>query len=199
MELEEMKIAWLEMSDQLEKQKVLTDKLIIDMTQERYKNKFAKISFYETIGAIICFVVALAIIINFRKLDTWYLIVCGIGSILYFLTLPTFVLRSIHRIKTLNLVKNSYKQILIDFTKRKKHMLFVQQLGISLNFILMIIFLPVAGKILSDKDIFITSNDIWYWYIPVMAIVLFFASRWGYRCYKSISNSAEATLTELEE
>ena len=40
MELEEMKVLWQEMSQQVEKQKSLTDKLIIEMTQQKYAQKF---------------------------------------------------------------------------------------------------------------------------------------------------------------
>jgi len=198
MELEKMKTLWDEMSQEIEKQKRLTDTIIIDMTQERYKNKFTKISIYETIGALICFIAAIYILFNFGKLNTWYLIICGIFSVLYLFILPTIVLRSLNSIKTISLTTNTYKQTLLDFTKRKKHMLFIQQLGIYVNFIFLIFFLPVAGKVLSDKDIFATNSTVWYWYIPVMSIVMILISRWGYKCYKSIANSAENTLKELE-
>ena len=40
MELEEMQTVWSQMSDQLEQQQKLTDKIIIDMTQQKFKNRF---------------------------------------------------------------------------------------------------------------------------------------------------------------
>ena len=46
------------------------------------------------------------------------------------------------------------------------------------------------------KDIFLGSN-VWWWYLPTMGIVLFFISRWGYRCYRSITASAEKMLREV--
>lgn len=198
MELEEMQTVWSQMSDQLEKQKKLTDKIILDMTQEKYKNKFNKMSTYESLGALVLFVAALLILINFNKLDTWYLLTCGIIVLAYIVTIPTMVLRSLHSMKRLNIATNNYKETLIEFTKKKSHLLFVQRLGISLNFVIMIAFLPVASKLMSGKDIFIESN-ILYWYVPVMAIVLFFFSRWGYKCYKNITASAENLLLELED
>ena len=38
-----MKSLWNDMSQKVDQQKVLTDKLIIDMTQERYENKLRQI------------------------------------------------------------------------------------------------------------------------------------------------------------
>ncbi|RKM87681.1 hypothetical protein D7036_24890, partial [Aquimarina sp. BL5] len=59
MELEEMKEVWSEISGQLEKQKKLTDKMIIMMTQEQYRKKWNKIAYPEILGTIICFGMAL--------------------------------------------------------------------------------------------------------------------------------------------
>ena len=197
-----MKTLWDEMSLKVENQKILTDKIIMEMTQERYKNKFKKISTYETIGAVVCFIAAVAILVNFNKLDTWYLMLCGFFTILYLLLLPISVLRSISKIKAIKIAENSYKETLIKFTKRKKQMLFIQQLGIYINFIFLIFFFPVAEKLLSNKDIFTSNNNnAWSWQIPVLSIaiiVMILMSRWGYKCYKNIAKSAEITLKELE-
>ena len=57
MELKEMQTIWSQMSDQLENKKILTNKLIMEMTRERYKNKIGIISKYEGIGAAVCFVI----------------------------------------------------------------------------------------------------------------------------------------------
>ena len=201
MELDKMKTLWDEMSLEVEKQKKLTDKIIMDMTQERYKNKFTKISTYETIGAVICFIAAVAILVNFNKLDTWYLMLCGIFSILYLFVLPIAVLRSISQIKAINITENTYKKTLLNFTKHKKQMLFIQQLGIYINFIFLIFFFPVAQKLLTNKDIFTYNNNAWSWQIPVISIAIIamiLMSRWGYKCYKNIAKSAEITLKELE-
>ncbi len=39
MELEEMKLLWADVSIKLEKQKILTDSLIIQMTEVKYRNQ----------------------------------------------------------------------------------------------------------------------------------------------------------------
>ena len=198
MELEEMKTLWEEMSKEMEKQKILTNKLIIKMTQERYNSRLRKISVPESVGAVFCFAIVLFIIFNFGKLDTWYLMVGGIFMITYLLVLPVFVLKSIYKMQNINVSKKNFKQTLIDFTKGKKRFLRIQKIGIYLNFILIIFSLPVAGKLMDGKDIFMDSN-VWFWYIPVMVLFLILFSRWGYRYYSKTTTSAENLLKELEE
>jgi len=197
MDLEEIKTVWSEMSDQLEKQKKLTNEIILKMTQERYTNKIQRISTYETIGAILCFAMALVVLFNFAKLDIWYLMVCGVFTFVYLLVLPILVLRSITSMKKIKFAKDSYKEALIGFTKAKKQFLFIQRMGIYLGFILVFTSLPVASKIMKNKDLFL-ENEVLRWYFPIMAVFLFFFGRWGYNCYRGITNSAENILKELE-
>ena len=78
MELEEIQATWAQMGRELEKQKRLTNEIIVQMTQQRYSGRFDRISTYETIGAALCFAVVVLILANFGKLDTWYLKACGV-------------------------------------------------------------------------------------------------------------------------
>ena len=55
MELEELQSAWTQMSDELNHQKKLTNQIILDMTKQKYQNKFSTITKYETLGAVVCF------------------------------------------------------------------------------------------------------------------------------------------------
>ncbi|MGB5820667.1 MAG: hypothetical protein WBG90_14375, partial [Saonia sp.] len=181
MEIEEIKAVWSEMSDQLEKQKKLTDEIIMEMTQERYRNKFRTISTYETIGAVVCFAAALLILVNFNKLDTWYLISCGFVSLLFLVLMPMLVLKSLGRIKGLDIGKNNYKETLVRYTKAKKNLLMLQQFGMYGSFIFMFTVTPVFSKILSNKDFFMVERGIWaYGFIAIMVVFLFFFARWGY-------------------
>jgi hypothetical protein len=197
MELKELETLWSEMSQELETQKKLTNELIMNMTQEKYSNKFQKISTYETIGGVICIIAGIFILTKFSLLDTWYLQLCGLFTVIFLFLLPVFSLSSLRRIQKLNIADKNLKETLVSFTKAKNQLLFLQRLGIYLSFILMFTVLPVASKIMKGKDLFLDSN-IFYIYLPIMAIFLFFFTRWGYGCYKSITNSAENILKELE-
>jgi len=197
MELDEMKSQWDEMSKEIKKQQILTDKLIVDMTQEKYNNKIKSISIPETIGAVICVASALYILINFNKLDTWYLIVCGVFAVVYLILMPIKSLRSIDKMKSINLSDKNVTETLIDFTKSKKKFWLVQRIGFYLNFIFIVAILPISGKLLSNKDLFLESK-LWYLYIPMLVVFLLIITFFGLKHYKKATKSAENLLKDLE-
>ncbi|WP_339701773.1 hypothetical protein [uncultured Marixanthomonas sp.] len=199
MELEEMQTVWSQMSDQLEQQQKLTDKIIIDMTQQKFKNRFSTLSTYEIIGAIICFVAAVVIVLNLDKMNTWYLMMASILSILSLVVMPILSLRSLFGMKNLNLTTDSYKDTLVKFIKKKKQMLLVQQLGAVYSVILMWLVVPVFMMAFNNKDFFQTekSTGLLIFYAAITIGIIIFA-RWGYGCYKNITARAEADLQELE-
>jgi hypothetical protein len=198
MELEEMKILWDEMSTEVDKQKTLTDKLILQMTQERFNNRIQSISIPETFGSIFCFAIAFYILVNFNKLDTWYFLASGIYSVAYFLGIPILVLMSIKKMKKVNFGNNNFKQTLLDFAKAKNQFFFVQKISLYLSAGLIVTSLILAGKILSDKDIFMENGTVWFWYMPLMVTFLFFFSSWGLKHYRNKAKQAENLLKDLE-
>ncbi len=122
---------------------------------------------------------------------------CGIFTIALLLILPVITLRLLGKIQRMNIVKNSFKETIVSYTKTKNQLLLMQRVGIYLSFVLMFTCLPVFSKIMNNKDLFL-QGKIWLTYIPVMVIFLFLFTRWGYKCYKNITNSAENILKELE-
>ncbi|WP_074406289.1 MULTISPECIES: hypothetical protein [Aquimarina] len=201
MELEEMQTVWSQMSDQIEKQKKLTDKMIIMMTQEQYRQKLNKIAYPEMIGAIICYGTAILILINVNKLDNWYTLLSGIVSTVILLVLPVLSLRSIYQMRKVNIAVNSYKETLLEYSKGKKRFQTVTKIGLYLGFFLMFAIMPVATKILNNKDLFSGTKSIWPLVIsiPIAIIVFITFSRWVARCYNNNMNSAEALFKELED
>lgn len=197
MDLEEIQAVWSDMSDQLEQQKKLTDKIILDMTQDRYTQKFKTISTIETIGAVICFIAALYMLINFNQLDIWYLQVCGAFSIAFLIGLPIITLKSLRGIQKINISEKNIKDTLVTYSKAKNKVLAMQRLGIYLCFIFMMTCLPVFSKLMKGKDIF-QQGSFPLWYVVIMGVFLVFFARWGYGCYKKITQSAEGILKELE-
>lgn len=199
MEIEEMHALWSDMSDQLEQQKKLTNEIILNMTQERYSNKFRTITNYETFGALICFAIGIYIIINFGALDTWYLKACGVFTIAFLFIIPVLVLRALKRIKQLNILNNNFKETMISYTKAKTNLLQLQKFAIMSSFILMFAVSAVFSKLWSNKDFFMMERNIVN-YVSIGLAILFvvFISIWGYRHYTRITNSAETVLKELD-
>ncbi len=197
MDLDEMKITWGEMSNEIDKQKKLTDKLIIIMTQEKYNNTLKRISIPETIGTVICFVMVLLIVFNFDKLGTWYLQLSGLLSVAILIVLPILSLRSIKKMNSINISKNNIKQTMLEFNKGKQQFKLVQKLGFYMSFIMLIISLPVAGKLMNNKDLFL-DEKVWLWYIPFGVIGLYFFAKWVFKYYMNSTSEAENILKDLE-
>ncbi|HZH88558.1 MAG TPA: hypothetical protein VFD78_05200 [Chitinophagaceae bacterium] len=183
----------------MEKQEILTNQVIEKMTKERYANKFSKLQIYETIASIICYGSAIFLILNFEKLDSWYLILFGIITLLLLLVLPVLTLRKIGNMKKLNIAKSSYKDVLVNFQKAKESLFFTQRITLYLSIVLAIIILPVTSKIFKNIDLFEAghTNNLLI-YIPILLIFLFFLSRWVFKGYRSVTNSAENILKEID-
>lgn len=199
MELEELQIAWTRMSKELETQKKLTNNIIMEMTRNKYRNKFKKISTYEKAGTVVCFGVALLILFYFNRLDTWYLQACGVLTLSFLTIMPIIVLAALKQIQDLDISQGLYKENLMRYTKLKTRLLRLQQIGIALSFVMMFLIIPVTTKILNDKDVFLVSLNAKQWIGFSMVFVggLFF-SRWGYTCYQKITNSAALLLEDLK-
>jgi hypothetical protein len=196
MELEEMKNLWEEMSIGIEKQKKITDSLIIKMTRTSYRNKIIKILVPEIIGTFGCFAGAIFILINLQKLGVWYLLACGIISVLILFLLPVLSIKSIRKIRSINISENNYKQSLLEYSKAKIQFVLFQKFSFYLGALLMLTILPVMGQLIAAKDFF-TETRLWYWY--VIGFPFFYAfSKWVFKSYIKTTAEAENILKELE-
>jgi len=199
MELEEMKTLWETMSRKVESQELLTDKLIMEMTQQKYKNKFSTLSMYETTGAIICIITAGVIVFNLDKMTAWYNMVCSIIAIVLLVGMPIISLHAIYGLRRIDIAKNSFKTALGSFMKKKRRLLLIQQLAVPFSCSILFFTLPVFSMIMNDKDFFQQQHSPWFWiFIAGVVVGVFFFARWGYGCYKRVTASAEDLLRELE-
>ena len=191
-----MKTLWEEMSIKLEKQKKMTDTLIIQMTRQNYRNKIRKILVPETIGALGCIAQIVFILINFRELDTWYLSACGIIAAVVLFLLPLLSLQSIRALRSVNISQKDFQQSLLDYSKRKKQFVWIQKINFYLGGILLVVILPVMGQLIGGKDIFKVTR-LW-WVYAVTFIFFYVFARWVYKCYITTAEDAEVILKELE-
>ena len=198
MNVEDLQAIWTEMSEELDKQKKLTHEIIMQMTQQRYKSQLQKISNYEGLGAILCFIIGIGMLVNLNKLETWFELVCGIFTAVFLLVYPFLSLGSIRAMKRINIIEGKYTDTIKAFTKARNNFLLVQRIGIGLGFVLIITVLPVASRIIKGKALF-QETGVWIWYTPIMLILMILISRWGYGHYKRITKSAGNILSELEE
>jgi UDP-N-acetylmuramyl pentapeptide phosphotransferase/UDP-N-acetylglucosamine-1-phosphate transferase len=196
MEFEEMQSVWQEMSAEIEKQKKITDSIIIKMTKSNYRNKINNIRIPEMAGAFVCIAAVLFIVLNFQQLNNWYLAACGITCSLILILLPVLSLGAIRNLQSVNIADNNYKQSLADYARRKKQFAFIRKINFYLGAILLLVTFPVMGKLIGGKDLFVTTH-IWMYY--VIAYPFFYAfSKWVFKKYSKSTNDAENLLKELE-
>lgn len=200
MELEEMKTLWEEMSQRVEKLELTNNQNIMEMTQLRYKNKFSRLYGYELSGSIVCFIFGALVLLNFDKLDTWYLALCGVLFLAFYFLVPIVTLRALHKLRSIDLSKGTYKETLEHYKKSKTRVLRYQRIGVIAGIGVMFVAVPVADKILNGNDLFLSEikPSMWAAVIFGLAFVLI-AYRWGYGWYKKITNSAEHLLKDLDE
>jgi hypothetical protein len=198
MELEEMKTIWTEMSVQIEKQKDLTDKLIIDMTRQKYKSILNNIRIPELIGSLVSLGFVVLILINFNKYQTAYLISCSIISLIILILMPVLSIRAINRVNDLDIKKSNLKQILIDYAREKQKFLMVQKLSFYLGFVLLITTLPVMLTIMGGKNTEVKS-EVWFWFLSLGSLLFILFARWVYGYYVRNTIRVENLLKELEE
>ncbi len=197
MELDEMKMLWGEMSAEIEKQKKLTGSLIIKMTAQDYRNKINKIFYPEAISSVVALAEIVYILINIQKLNNWYLLSCGIITVLALITLPLLSFKTIHRMKSVNILDKNLKQSLLDYSKAKLQFVFVQKLNFYLGSVLMLAILPVMGMIMAGKDFFKETN-MWLWLCVGFPFYYLFAN-WVFKSYKRMADAAGNILKEVEE
>ncbi len=197
MEFQEMQSLWENMNQKVDQQKILTDKLIIDMKQERYANKLRSISIPESISTLICFAVVVYLISNFGLLDVWYLQLSGIIIIISCIILPVLSLKSIQKMEAINISKNTYKDSLITYAKEKIKFLLIQKVSFYVSFLVLILSVIVFGKIMKDIDVF-TMTEKLNWLVPSGIGVLYIFTQWVLKKYKKATTSANNILKELE-
>lgn len=193
-----MKSLWEDMSQKVDQQKILTDKLILDMTKERYDSRIRSISVPETVGALICFATVIYLVSNFSLLDVWYLELSGVLTIVACILLPVLSLKSIKRMKGINISKSTYKESLATYAKEKATFMQLQKTSFYTSFIVLILAVISFGKIMKGIDLFTTTEKL-NWLVPSGIGVLFIFTQWVLKKYKKAADSANDILKELEE
>ena len=196
MELEEMKSLWGEISAEVEKQKKLTDQLILKMIKINFRNKINKILIPELSGSVVALACVLFIILRFQKLNTWYLQTAGVVAAFILIILPALSILSIHDLLSVNISTKNYKDTLFAWNKGRKRWVLAQKLGFYLGAILMALILPVMVRLMDGKDVFLEPR-LWLCYALSLPFFFFFA-KWVFRKYLKTTADAENILKELE-
>ncbi len=153
MDLDEMKLAWSKMSDQLDKQKKLTSDIILRMTQEKSTSRLRRIILMESFGVIMTTIVLLIVVANFNRLENWAEVTGGIGTLLILTFAIIFGIRLIRQAQGINLFKHSFKETLNRFNAFTKLLGFYKRISIIINAASPIFMFPLAFGMFTDIDL----------------------------------------------
>jgi hypothetical protein len=198
MELDELKNTWDNATNPAEQQQHLTPKMIEHMTQKKYHSKIKKIAYPEIIGVMICLISALFIGINFNKLDTAFLQVAGIMSILLLVTLSIFSLLSLRQLNIPEDVNRPYAATLKIFATQKLQFFKLQKMNAILSYLLLVSILILMSKFYNGRAI----SEIKYFWIYSFSfgyLFLLFYSKWVAKYYKKTLQQTEELLQDLQQ
>ncbi|MBT8314782.1 MAG: hypothetical protein KJP26_10025 [Maribacter sp.] len=199
MEIEELQATWNQISEELEKQKKLTNEIILKMTHKNYKDKLNKIAIPEKISAVFTYVVAAILLLRFYELDTLPLQICGVITLAILIVLPYFSLKYLSDMQNLNVSQLSYKESIVKHEKSKQRYQRFLKFTVYAGFVLMLIIIPVASKIFNGDDIFTEpQGNFWYWFLPLGLVFYYLFTRKIIGCYDSNIKKAGMILKELE-
>jgi len=113
--------------------------------------------------------------------------------------LPIITLKSLWAVRNINVTNGNAKTMLQDFTKKKRNLLLVQQFGVVFSILLMWLVMPVFAMISNGEDFFKMDHSVGMWiFFAATTIGVIIFARWGYGCYKRITQAAENDLKELD-
>ena len=197
MELDELKGKWETLSEQLEKQQLLTEKLIMDLTKEKYNKKISGIKGAELVGAIICGITVLFILFNFEKLDTWYLQASGVIMLLFLTVAPILSFTVLNEFNKVSNSEKPMKEGLEQFAKSKKRFVSLQKTAFYMSFILFFISTLLAGKLMNGIDLVVEQPEVLKYSLPVGFLFVMLFSVVVFRKYNKSMQQAEQLLKDL--
>jgi len=196
MELDELKKAWDNQSDETEHQN-LTLKIIDQMAQTKYNSKIKSVAYSEISGSVICLMAIVFIGFHFHKLNTIVLQGVGIVSILILPTLSIISFLSLQQLKMTSDFNKPYAETLKIFANKKLAFFKLQKINITLSYLLLVAVIILVSKFFSGRDV--TGNKyFWLFSFTIGYIFLLFYSRFVTRFYQNTLRKSEELLQELQ-
>lgn len=198
MELDDLKNDWAAVSQHALKLDNLTTKTIDQMTQTKYASTINKIKYPEWIGAIICVLSVVYILVNFGKLDTLLFQIIGAAAILLLLTMASIGFMSLRGLSLSGDLTRPHAVLIREFAIQKLKFQKLQRANAISAYLLLVAVVILLPKLFYKKDI----ADAKYFFIFAMSfgyIFLLFFSKWVYSFYKKSIVQAEELLKETEQ
>lgn len=198
MELEELKSNWQKISMELDKQKVLTNELILKMAGNRSRSMLRSILAIERSGIALTSAMMIYIFFNMGRLNDWFSLTAGISTLVILMTglIMSFIL--IKRIQNVDIVNNGYRQTLLDVNRIKTFQLIMKRMSAFLAPVLLITILPTFAALWFEKNLINDLMDFWESLIPglvLIPVIWYILSRF----YSQKLNDLNKLLKEYEQ
>jgi uncharacterized membrane protein len=162
MDLEEMKSTWTQMSTEMEKQKKLTNEIIIKMANQKSKNSLENIKRLELLGGLVmgaALNIGLAIVLFNGMIQSIPLLCFAFVSMFIFSYSMYMSWTFIQVMNKIDLQENTLEDSHRYFSEFKAHCKRHKKRGMILNIPTVIFSLPVVMKIFGGVDIFTQFNE----------------------------------------
>lgn len=199
MELEDLKTGWESASSDKKFAPKLTDDKINTMIKQQVRLKMKNILYPELAGAAVCFAGAAYLGWNFAALDTVFLQITGLASLVFLIVMPLVSIFSLYQLRKIGHVTKPYKETLTTFGRRRVRFVRFQQVNVGLGFMFMMAVIPIMSKIVHGVDI-TESPGFWAFAFAVGFVFLWFFSRWVLRHYnRTLSEAHELLDNDAEQ
>ena len=197
MELDEMKSLWADLSLQVEKQDKIQKELLMEITQQKFRNRLNSIRIPELLGSLVCVGYAVYFLYRFSDFELWYNQIFALITIFIMIALPAASLTAIKGMRNVRIDSETPAAVIHEFIKSKIRFWNVQRYGMIFGALVLITILPPLAE-LKGSDSLISTPMFWYIYIPASQILMVLFSRWALKKYKGVIDSSEKMLQELE-
>lgn len=158
MDLDEMKTAWTDLSQELDAQKRLTREVILKMTQEKSNSRLGRIIMAEGIGVFITVLAIIYLAANAYKLTHWTGIAGFIGLMLILILGLSFGLRIIRQARKINVLTNTYTEVIRHFDDFRAMLRQYKKFSIWISVLSTVLVVPVMTEIFLGKNVLEMEN-----------------------------------------
>ncbi|MCI5054974.1 MAG: hypothetical protein MRY83_02635 [Flavobacteriales bacterium] len=197
MNLEEMSAAWSKMDERLKEQELTNQELVLKVTSETVKNRIQKIINYEYAGIFLVFGVILYLIVSFTKMNTTFLEISCVVSIILSAALGFMSWVFVVKAKSVDLINTSLKEGALKIANLRAYFVRYRAMGIVVVSILMIFLIPVIVKLIHGLNL-VEKLDVFVPRIIVGLVIGFAFHLFILRKYRQNLDEAKDLVQDLQ-
>ena len=196
MEMDDLKSEWKKLETSYHDQDIFESEQVRKTIRQKYRSKMRRVLFPEIVGMLIALYFAALFFFHFSMLDTQFLQVEGIITIVLLLIVPGSRIYLLSRLYQSSNMAVPFQEAYAHFLRYKIKFQKMQMVNSALMFLLIISVIVLCTRIYNEYDV--TSNK-YFWAVTFslsMLFVLFFEYKIK-KGYLRLIRQAEDLLREL--